>query len=187
MKRRIRRFRDNYLSLIAGLIGGSLYLWLFWEKNLPNSLDNLFLGGITVSTGLAGFLIASMSIIFSLEEKYIIKQLKRANLYDKLIRCFVDAVRWNFASLTIGLVGLFVDFELYKLWHNWFFACWLLIFITALCASYRVKEVFFFLPTENFTSIVKELSSELILNNSSTLSCTSVKQSKLSGLANFTS
>ena len=141
MKRRLRRFRDNHSSLIISLIGGSLYLLLFNGEKMPSSLDNLFLGGITVSAGLAGFLITSMSIILSLEEKYIIKQLRRTNLYDTLIKCFVDAVRWHFASLSVGLIGLFLEFKIYKPWHNYFLAIWIFFLIEALCTSYRVIDI----------------------------------------------
>lgn len=141
MKTKLRRIRDNWLSAFIGCLLSVIYLVFFRTEPLPNSLDNLFLGGIAIFSALASFLLAAQAIIFSLDEKNIIKQLKITNTYRKLILCFVHAIRWSFASLVVCMLGLYIDFETHHKWHNFFFASWILVLVTSLCTCYRVVDV----------------------------------------------
>lgn len=141
MKTKLRRIRDSWLSVFTGCLFSAIYLVFFRNEPLPNSLDNLFLGGIAIFSALASFLLASQAIIFSLDEKNIIKQLKITKTYTKLILCFVHAIRWSFASLILCMIGLYIDFENYYQWHNLFFASWILVLVTSLCTCYRVVDV----------------------------------------------
>lgn len=114
---------------------------MFWGSPMPDSLDNLLLGAITICTGLAGFLIASMAILFSIEEKYIIQQLRNNRLYNQLIASFVYAIRWSLGSLLVSMAGLFANFEMPYNLSSFFFVAWLFVFVNAICTCYAVIDL----------------------------------------------
>ena len=141
IKRRLNRFKYKWLSLTTGCLFSLLYLLFSGSDKMPSSLDNLFLGGIAIYSALASFLLASKAIIFSIDERYIIQQLKKTKTYNNLVMTFVSAIRWSLASLVLCMVGLYLNFEPYQKWHNYFFASWVLIVVTAICSCYRVVDV----------------------------------------------
>ena len=144
MNRRIRSQWERWYPLLFGVVALVFYVSL--ERNfsysLPESLDNVFSTSTTLSGIVIGFLITAKSILFSIDDKYIIKKLKETNTYNKLINYFMSAIQYAFILAFISLFGLFLDFKSPSLFHKITFAIWIFSLVTASSSCYRVIDVF---------------------------------------------
>jgi hypothetical protein len=133
--------RDKYSSFFVGSLLSAYYLYFFWDKILPRSIDNFLIGAITISVGLSGFLLTSMSLIYALQERKIIKQLKQVNLYKQLVNCFFSAIRWNFGAFTLCMLELFLDDIYSRTIHNLLFSFVVFFFVQGVCLSLRSVDI----------------------------------------------
>ena len=133
--------KDKYSSFFVGSVLSIYYICFFWNDSLPSSIDNFLIGAITISVGLGGFLLTSMSLIYALQEKRIIKQLKEVKLYKQLVNCFFHAVRWNFGVFTLCMIELFLDNVYHQKIHNALFVGIIFLFAQAVCTSLRSVDI----------------------------------------------
>ncbi|MDJ0662113.1 MAG: hypothetical protein QNJ42_21895 [Crocosphaera sp.] len=144
MNRRIRSQWERWYPLLFGVVALVVYVSL--ERNfnysLPKSLDNVFSTSTTLSGIVIGFLITAKSILFSIDDKYIIKKLKETNTYNKLINYFMSAIQYAFFLAFISLLGLFLDFKNPSIVHKIIFAIWTFSLVSASSSCYRVIDVF---------------------------------------------
>lgn len=142
MNRKVESFLERFYPLFMA-IGVAFVNYVFvqsyplsdFAKDLFNATLNL--AGITV-----GFLAASMSILFSMEQKYMVQQLKQASIYKKLINYFIDAITWSFIVIIIDILGLTINFKISELWKYLFFVLWAFSVSASLASTYRVVSVF---------------------------------------------
>ena len=142
MKATVYRFWCNYSYLLIGTIASLLYLKFFGSSAIPGSITTVLGGTFTLSAIFIGFLTTALSIILSIDEKYIVKQLKNTKQYNKLINLFLGTVKWCFGLLFVSLTGLFINFNNYLFWHNWYFALWVAVLLFTVLSFYRIISLF---------------------------------------------
>lgn len=133
---------ERWYPLVSGVILTLCYFLFLRKYPLPNSIKDLFsaitnLSGITI-----GFLGTAQSILFSIDKKYVIQQLKVTGVYNKLINYFMTAIKWSFALGIISIFCLILNFETMDAWHCLLFFAWLFVLTTTALSCYRVIDVF---------------------------------------------
>lgn len=104
------------------------------EKLFPNTIN---LGGIVI-----GFLAAAKSILFSIEEGFIMRQIRKAEVYKKLINYFMDAINLGFLLVIFSIVGTLINFENPLTIHHCLFGVWVALLVNMGLSSYRVIKIF---------------------------------------------
>lgn len=133
---------EKWYPLAIGIIIGLCCYLVLLGNSLPSSLKELFSAATTLSGIAIGFLGSAESILFSISETNVIKQLKNTNRYKILINYFMDAINWSFLLAVLSLIGLFIDFATFQPWHSIAFSFWALTLVTAGLSCYRVIDVF---------------------------------------------
>ncbi len=126
---------------IAVLIVGANVLFLKYSPS-KESLKDLFNATFNLGGIILGFLTASKAILFSIDEKYTIKQLRSAGVYRKLINYFMDTIRWSFVLIVFDIVCLSISWDPPADWHKYVINVWIFIISTTLLSCYRVVSVF---------------------------------------------
>ncbi len=133
---------EKWYPLVLGFIISWCYYWFSVGNHLPNSLKELFSAATTLSGIAIGFLATAKSILFSINQTHIVRQLKNTNKYKTLINYFMDAINWSFLLAILSLTGLFIDFANLQSWHSIAFSFWVFSLVTAGLSCYRVIDVF---------------------------------------------
>jgi|GEM_PF-3752119 len=142
MKNFVYRFWYKFSPFLIGIVASLLYLKFFDGSVVPNTIERVLGGTLTLSAIFIGFLSTSLSIILSIDERYIVKQLKNTSQYKSLINLFLNTIRLCFVLLFISLGGLFIDFANYQIWHNKYIALWLAILLFTILSLYRIIALF---------------------------------------------
>lgn len=129
-----------YPFTVGGMVA-ALYLWLGWYKDMPPNLKELLAAVISVSAIAVGFMATAKSILFSIEKKRAVRMLKEAGEFSTLIDYLMASVNWSFLLGLLSVVGLVLDFSKMAWWRPCLAAMWLLLFVTAGVACYRVIHV----------------------------------------------
>ncbi len=133
---------ERWFPLLMGFITTTIYLYFLRNYSLPSSVKDLFSSTMQISSILIGFLITTLSILLSIEDKKIIQHLERLGSYNKLINYFIDATKWSFCLVTASSVGLLINFNIQQSWHYLAFATWLFVLTTTVSSCYRAFDIF---------------------------------------------
>jgi hypothetical protein len=119
--------------------------WSFFKIYPVQNFKDLLNGALNLGSISIGFLTASQAVLLSIDEKYVVKQLKNAGVYKKLVQYFLNAIQSAFILVVISIfcLGIEIDFlqsqsflgEL--LFNIWFFFC-----VETIASCYRVISVF---------------------------------------------
>jgi len=133
---------ERWFPLVIGSLAAVVYLGVFYNRSLPSSVKELFSSGMALSAITVGFLATAQSILFSIDKKYVIQQLKATKTYNTLINYFMSAINWSFLLAIFSAVSLIINFEKQESWHSLFFAAWLFMFVTVISSCYRIIDTF---------------------------------------------
>jgi len=117
---------------------------LYYSVNaLPARFDSLLNATIGLSAIAIGFLATAKSILLTLDDQWIVKQLKKTGLYVRLLGYFMAAIYWSFLLALVSASGLLIDFRADGCRHHpaWFSA-WALAFVGTGACCYRVIKIF---------------------------------------------
>jgi len=138
-------FIEKYSHLLVGIVAFVASFWLVSEAHLPSSesIRDLLTAVINVSAIAVGFLATAKSILFSIEKKRVIRQLKGVpEYYDLLITYLMSATKFAFLVSVVTACSLLIEFKQFEHWHVWFFRIWGSIVILTAWACYRVIHIF---------------------------------------------
>ena len=138
----MQRTFEKWYPLVFGFSIAFCCHLLLHSHSPSSSLKDVFSAATTLSSIAIGFLATAESILFSISQTSIIKQLKITGTYKRLINYFMDAINWSFLLAIFSLIGTFIDFKTWQLWNSTLFDLWLLAFAAAGLSSYRVIHVF---------------------------------------------
>lgn len=127
---------------VIGLLVAGLYFWFFRTNVVPERISALFETTVTISSIAIGFLITTKSILFSIQDGYIIKELKKAKKYNLLLDYIMAGVHWNFFLAIFSGGLLLLDFKHQECWYFYVVGTWIFLGIVALLTSYRVIHLF---------------------------------------------
>lgn len=126
------------LSVAAAIVA---FVWAR-ERPLPGTLDNLLNATVGLSAIAVGFLATAKSILLSMNDRWVVKQLKKVGYYQRLMGYFMGAIRWSFALAALSAFGLLIDFQTDKQPHPFSFAVWIFTLVGTGACSYRVIHLF---------------------------------------------
>lgn len=89
-----------------------------------------------------GFLGTAMSILYSIDEKWIVRQMRKAGYYKTLLSYLLGAIRTCFLLAVVTGCGLFVDLQRDGVFQGIVFAMWAGLVVAAILSSYRVISIF---------------------------------------------
>lgn len=133
---------ERWYPFVAGLLTGIIFLIACRNCELPKSVKDLLTAALTIGSITIGFVATAKSILFSIEQKRIIRILKDVSKFKVLVRYLMAAIHWSFAWAALSGLGLLIDFESPALWHTWIFSIWVWFTVTACLTYYRVIKMF---------------------------------------------
>lgn len=140
---RIERNYAWFLGLVAGAIAGLVLPFCLTRPPIPaEAASSLFSAVISVAAIAVGFLITVKSILFTIDDKPIIKTLKRTYAYEQLMKYIIGATYWSFLLSGISVFMLFLDLKCPGP-LNWVsFAIWTSFVVGGAASCFRVIRVF---------------------------------------------
>ena len=133
---------EKWYPLAIGLMAMFLYYFTASNIKLPNSMQNIFSAAANLSAIAIGFLGATMAILLSISHSRVIKALKQAGKYTRLINYFNSAIKASFCLAILSFLGLVVDAVIIGLPQKIFICAWVFSLIFSGAMVYRVIDVF---------------------------------------------
>jgi len=137
----MRAVTEKWYPLVGSLIITFLYLKFCRLTSFQSSIDNLFSSVITISAITIGFLATIKTLIFSINNQYMIKQLKSAGVFNDLINYIMATVYCCFILAILSGVGLFMNLKDTMPWYQWAFGGWIFLVIYAVLLSHRILKI----------------------------------------------
>jgi len=128
-----------FLSILLTLT----FLWFHDVIDLPSTSQTLF--PVIISSGAiaVGFLMTAKSILISIDQRRVIRQLKQTGRYTYLIQYLIAAVKWSFLTIIYTTVGMLAEFHRFDPWATYLYtAGWVFVTTTAVGCAYRVIDIF---------------------------------------------
>jgi hypothetical protein len=117
------RIAERWIPQVAAILIAVCY-W-HWGSSivLPKTSVNILTSIVTVAGVAVGFLAAIEAIVLSIDSSRIVRDLKTAGLYDRLVAYIHSGLWWSFVLSCISTVALFKDFDTTH-WPLWAIAIW---------------------------------------------------------------
>jgi len=134
---------EKYYPAFFGVLTGFMVWWLFKARAIPEKIYDMMANGINIGGIIVGFLATTIALIYSLQNNFIITQLKKMGHFETFLSHFQDTVRWCMVLAGLGAVSFFLDFKDVNLaaYNRIFLALWVCVFITAGLCAYRFIRV----------------------------------------------
>jgi hypothetical protein len=138
MALRIERWWPVSLGIIASVVYWSVF------RDFKPAAERKDVLGATLSIGAiaVGFLANAKAILFSIDKKRVIVQLKDSRYYGYLVDYLMSAVRWSFVLAIISAAGLVVELGKHERWYSVGRAFWVFVLFAGMASYYRVVHVF---------------------------------------------
>lgn len=95
------------------------------------------LGSIAV-----GFLAAAITLMPSMSNNELVKNLKRMGSYKKLLKYIITAIFGLFAVSLLSIIALFINVKPVSVYDTIFYHIWIFTFVFSILATYRVIRNF---------------------------------------------
>ena len=132
---------ERWHPIILGLIFSMLFLFFYNKIQITDSYKSIFITTISISAISIGFLATSKSILFSIQKRQIINQIKQANLYESLIDYLMTSINLCFLLAVISAI-CFLIFNEDIIGKKYLYSMWLFIITSAFTSCYRVIRIF---------------------------------------------
>ena len=142
MARKLKRFLESNLPALLGAIAVILYYVFPSGPSICQGFGKLLESSITISSIAVGFMAASKSILISLEDKTVIKNLKKVGHYERLIGFFITAIYACFFLTLFSSGLLLINFKALNWWKEIVIATWLFIAVLSTVACLRIINLF---------------------------------------------
>ena len=142
MYRKLKRFIESYVPALLGAIAVILYYFFSFGPSICQGFGKLVESSITVSSIAVGFLAASKSILISLDDKPVMKNLKKVGHYERLIQFFITAIYACFFLTLFSCGLLLIDLTALNWWKELAIATWLFVAVFSTIACFRTINLF---------------------------------------------
>jgi hypothetical protein len=130
-----------YPQLLSILVTVYLYLVKFNLSKLPNYKD-IMSASISLGSIAVGFLAAAITLMPSMENNELVRNLRRMGAYKKLLKYIITAIFSLFSTCLLSLIALFTDAKANNIVNVIFNNIWTLVFVFSLLATFRVIQTF---------------------------------------------
>jgi len=130
-----------YPLLIAGLVS-AVYFKFGATHQIPDKISDVFSQAVTISSIAIGFLVTAKSILFSIQDSSILKQLKLCQKDSLLIDYMMDGV---YSCAIVALYSgacLLIDFSTPEPFHYLVVGVGLALFVWSLFTTQRIVSIF---------------------------------------------
>jgi len=144
---------ERTYPLILSALAVITSVWFkFSLLDLKNYKD-IMSSSISLGSIAVGFLAAAITLMPSLSNNELVKNLKRLGAYQKLLRYIIVAIIGLFAISILSISGLFINNEAHVLLKDIFGNIWIFVFVFAILSIVRVIHLFlkFLVVTQNDT------------------------------------
>jgi hypothetical protein len=138
---------ERHYPWVAGLcVAGLCYLW-FRSSSIPPGTKDLMTSFLNVAAIIVGFLLTAMSILLSIDSKWIIQRSKESGAYGMLVGYMISATYWWMAAVLLSAVGVAIIPsnplpEWQKPYAVALFSAWVFVAATGSFAAFRVLRIF---------------------------------------------
>lgn len=133
---------EQFVPICLGAVAAVAFVAIRGDKVPAETPKELLGAGVSIGAIAVGFLANSKAILFSIDRKRIIEQLRDTNYYNYLVTYLMSAINWSLALAILSAVGLTIDLRIPQRWHAWGVAAWLWIAVTSISTYYRVINIF---------------------------------------------
>lgn len=144
MNAKIERWYPLIVGILIAIIHHLVLRKYSFPLGSPGEVKDLFSAVVNLSAITIGFLSTAQSILLSMGNNRIIKQLKLqgGKKYIRLINFLMDAVSWSFFLAIISTIGLIANPKFQELWNSLYFSFWLFVLVTTALSYYRIIYLF---------------------------------------------
>lgn len=139
-----KRSIEGVYPYVLAVVAGAVFYWVELRvRPVRVAVAANFFGAISnVAAIAAGFLGTSLSVLYSIEDKPVVRDLKDADVWKLMMRYTMTALKWSLGLAAASAAGLFYADRLTVRYFNMAFAGWsLLAFVTAFTCI-RVVHLF---------------------------------------------
>ena len=140
MQAKIEKWYPLTVGTLAALIAFGLERRYSFQ--LPPAIKDVLTATTTLSSIIVAFLAAVQAILFSINQEQVVRNLKQAFVYKKLINYLMDAIHWSILLAVISSAGLILDFSVPQKWYLYAFYTWIFVLAVALLSCYRIIRLF---------------------------------------------
>lgn len=142
---------EKAYPLIGGFLGVILAFISKFNLLEIESYKEIMSSSISLGSIAVGFLAAAITLLPSLSNNELVKNLKRLGAYQKLLLYIIKAIIGLFIISILSIVGLFITNISIGIVRDLFGFTWIFIFIVAILSIIRVIHLFlkFLVLTQN--------------------------------------
>ncbi|WP_280150133.1 hypothetical protein P5485_012980 [Bacillus pumilus] len=142
---------EKAYPLIGGFLGVVLAFISKFKLLELESYKEIMSSSISLGSIAVGFLAAAITLLPSLSNNELVKNLKRLGAYQKLLLYIIKAIIGLFIISILSIVGLFITNISIGIVRDLFGYTWIFIFIVAILSIIRVIHLFlkFLVLTQN--------------------------------------
>ncbi|MBS4748187.1 MULTISPECIES: hypothetical protein [Bacillus] len=142
---------EKAYPLIGGFLGVILAFISKFNLLEIESYKEIMSSSISLGSIAVGFLAAAITLLPSLSNNELVKNLKRLGAYQKLLLYIIKAIIGLFIISILSIVGLFITNISIGIVRDLFGYTWIFIFIVAILSIIRVIHLFlkFLVLTQN--------------------------------------
>ena len=117
---------------------------LFWDISLKDFLNykEIMSSAISLGSIAVGFLAAAITLMPSLSNNELVKNLKSMGAYKKLLKYIISAIISLFCLSLISLLGLFINNNYEHFLVTYFQYLWVFILVLSIMTTIRVISLF---------------------------------------------
>lgn len=127
---------------IIGASVGIVYIVFCRDYRAPDAAKDLLGAGVSIGAIAVGFLANMMAILFSIEKKRIVQQLKVLDLFNSVVDYLYYAIVASSCFALFSAVGLIVDLKSHPRVYPYAVAVWLFSAVTTVATYWRVIGIF---------------------------------------------
>jgi hypothetical protein len=137
----MRRLVEQSYPFVLGLAVWALAMTAFTPALPTGSKSDILTSVITIGSIATGFLGTALAVLFTMDTRKVIRDLKKSGVWRLLLQYFIVAINLSFILCLLTGVLMYLDLDPKD--SRWAFATWLAVLASSLAAYYRVVALFF--------------------------------------------
>lgn len=125
-----------------GFIVSVLFYILLPQYKAPDTAKDLLTAAISIGAIAVGFLATMKAVLFTIDKKTIIAQLKESSLYGCIVDYLLSGIKWWSMLSIFSAFELVADLQSHPKIYHVLAAAWVFIAFAAIGAYWRVVQVF---------------------------------------------
>jgi hypothetical protein len=140
----VKRTTERWYPLICGLPIGALVGYAVFRYVVASNdeVKDLFTVVLNVSAIVAGFLGTALSVLLTIENRPVIKDLKDAGCYFPLLSYLLSAIKWSFLLVLLSTCGLLIYPRFSSRMQELSLLGWFIVATVTSLACWRVIRLF---------------------------------------------